>query len=239
MSDIVEQINILIEVQDVEMEILQANRKMDALTSEATSLDKSLAERKREMADGKEALDELNKSYRLFELELKEITEQITKSNEKLRVVKTNKEYQSILKEIEETRKRKSQIEDRMLEIMEQLETEENSVKEKENELSVFVESCREKKEALSAKGTDQKKVITELVDKKKQIENRADPKHIALLEDVRKKVRGDAVVSVQGAICTGCHMNIPAQLYNELQRCDELRFCPHCHRIIYWKQNA
>jgi hypothetical protein len=31
MSDISEQINILIEVQDVEMEILQANRKIDAL----------------------------------------------------------------------------------------------------------------------------------------------------------------------------------------------------------------
>jgi hypothetical protein len=44
------------------------------------------------------------------------------------------------------------------------------------------------------------------------------------------------AVAPVQQAICMGCHMNIPAQLFNELQRFDELRFCPHCHRIIYWK---
>jgi predicted nucleic acid-binding Zn-ribbon protein len=72
---------------------------------------------------------------------------------------------------------------------------------------------------------------------KKGEIESKADPENIVLLDDVRKKVRGNPLVPVQGSICMGCHMNIPAQLFNELQRFDELRFCPHCHRIIYWKE--
>jgi hypothetical protein len=54
----------------------------------------------------------------------------ITKSNEKLRVVKTNKEYQSILKEIEETRKRKSRNRrPHARDLLEQIETEEAAVK--------------------------------------------------------------------------------------------------------------
>ena len=46
---------------------------------------------------------------------------------------------------------------------------------------------------------------------------------------------RGTAVAGVNDAVCQGCHLNIPPQMYNELQRCDSLKFCPHCQRIIYW----
>jgi uncharacterized protein len=31
--------------------------------------------------------------------------------------------------------------------------------------------------------------------------------------------------------------MNIPPQMYNELQRSDILMFCPHCQRIVYWRE--
>lgn len=236
MSDISEQINILVEVQGVEMEILQARRKVDALNGEAVSLDKALADREAEADLDRQALDELKKSYRELELESKQVVDLITKSNEKLRAVKTNKEYQSILKEIEEIRKKKMEIEDRMIEFLEQIESSEARVADSETQLAVFIESCREKKETLAAQGEQQQQVVVSLTDKKTQIEGKTDPENIALLNDVKKKVRGKPVVPVQGAICLGCHMNIPAQLSNELQRLDQFRFCPHCHRIIYWK---
>jgi predicted nucleic acid-binding Zn-ribbon protein len=48
---------------------------------------------------------------------------------------------------------------------------------------------------------------------------------------------RGLAVVAVSNGTCLGCHMNIPPQLYNQLQRADAILTCPQCHRIIYWDQ--
>jgi len=45
-------------------------------------------------------------------------------------------------------------------------------------------------------------------------------------------------IVAVINAVCQGCNMNIPAQMYNELQRGDSLRKCPICERIIYWKKD-
>ncbi len=237
MSDILEQINILIDVQGVEMEILRVDRRINALNGETDSLDKELADREARVTSDRQVLDDLKKAYRELDLESKEYVESITKSNEKLRAVKTNKEYQSILKEIEDIIKKKSEIEDRMLELLEEIDSTESTVKEKETELHAFIESCCEKKEMFVANGKSQQKAVTLLIEKKKQIASKADAKTIAILEDVKKKVRGTAVVPVQGAICTGCHLNIPAQLYNELQRLDELRFCPHCHRIIYWQE--
>ncbi|MBC2710847.1 MAG: hypothetical protein HGJ94_07575 [Desulfosarcina sp.] len=238
MSNIQEQINILVEVQGVEVEILQAGRLIIAMSDEAVALEQEVAEREALVTAERETLDDLKKSYRELESESKINAEMIVKSNEKLRNVKTNKEYQSILKEIEDIRKKNSGIEDRMLDQLENIESSERTVKEKEAQLGGFFQSCREKKEMLAAKEQRERQAVDTLNEKKVQISAKADPTTITILDDVKKKVRGLAVVPVQQAICMGCHMNIPAQLFNELQRFDELRFCPHCHRIIYWKEN-
>ena len=163
----------------------------------------------------------------------------IVKSNEKLHGVKTNKEYQAILKEIDEIRKKNSGIEDRMLEQLETIESSEAAVKAKEVELAGFVQSYQGKKEMFAAKEKRERQAVEALNEKKARISANVDPTFITVLEDVKKKVRGLAVVPVQQAICMGCHMNIPAQLFNELQRFDALRFCTHCHRIIYLKEQG
>ena len=45
----------------------------------------------------------------------------------------------------------------------------------------------------------------------------------------------GKALAPARNSICMGCHMNIPPQTYNELQRFDSLKLCPFCNRILYW----
>lgn len=237
MTDIQEQLTILVALQGVELEILMAGRQIVALNDEAASLGQASAEHEALVAAEKEAFDNLRKSYRELDAESKIHASKIDKSNEKLRAVKTNKEYQLILKEIEEIRKKNSGIEDRMIELLDQLESQEGAVKQKEIQLAGFVQSCIEKKTAIADRVQQQVQAVERLHDKKEQIKASADPKTISILDDVKTKVRGKAVVPVEQAVCMGCHMNIPAQLYNELLRYDELRFCPHCYRIIYWKE--
>lgn len=237
MSDIEEQINILVEVQGVEMEILQTGRQIDALSDEAVGLEQEVATRETLIADENQILDGLKKTYRELEAETKVNAQMIAKSNEKLRSVKTNKEYQSILKEIEDTRKKNAGIEDRMFEQLEKIELAEVQIESKKAQLLGFIASSQEKKKNIAAKTRREQEAVEALNQRKAQISVKADPKIITILDDVKRKVRGLAVVPVQQAICMGCHMNIPAQLFNELQRFDEIRFCPHCHRIIYWKE--
>jgi len=237
MSNIQDQIKILVEVQGVEVEMLQSDRQLTALRAETVALDQELAQRETLVAAERKALDDLKKSYREHESESKVNVEMIAKSNEKLRAVKTNKEYQSILKEIEEIRKKNADIEDRMFDQLEAIESAEQAIEDKGAQLAGFIQSSLEKKEMLVGKVQRERQAVETLNEKKAQISAKADQNIITILDDVKKKVRGKAVVPVQQAICTGCHMNIPAQLFNELQRFDQLRFCPHCHRIIYWKE--
>ncbi len=46
----------------------------------------------------------------------------------------------------------------------------------------------------------------------------------------------GVAVVAVRGGTCQGCHMHVPPQLFNQLQRNEQLILCPNCQRMLYWQ---
>ena len=46
----------------------------------------------------------------------------------------------------------------------------------------------------------------------------------------------GVAVVAVRGGTCQGCHMHVPPQLYNQLQRNEQLILCPNCQRMLFWQ---
>lgn len=239
MSHIQEQIHLLVAVQGIETEILQSGRELAALDDAAAALDQELDEREAQLRADQKDLADLKKNYRQLETESAINSGMIAKSNEKLPRVKTNKEYQSILKEIEDIQRNNSGLEDRMIAQLDQIESAEAAIRKTEVQLAAFLNTCREKKEAMAAKTQRERQRVAALNEKKVRISAKADPKIIMVLEDVKKKVRGMAVVAAQQAICTGCHMNIPAQLFNELHRLDELRFCPHCHRIIYWKEQV
>ena len=46
----------------------------------------------------------------------------------------------------------------------------------------------------------------------------------------------GVAVVAVRGGTCQGCHMHVPPQLYNQIQRNEQLILCPNCQRMLFWQ---
>ncbi len=49
----------------------------------------------------------------------------------------------------------------------------------------------------------------------------------------------GLAVVEVRGGICQGCRMRVPPQLYNEIQRNEQVILCPSCQRMLFWRAEA
>ena len=49
----------------------------------------------------------------------------------------------------------------------------------------------------------------------------------------------GVAVVAVRGGTCQGCHMHVPPQLYNQIQRNEQLILCPNCQRMLFWQPDG
>ncbi len=234
-----EQIALLIDLQKIDQVIRTLNNKKQTLPEKAGELDQDFQTRKDRMEDDRKGLEGLNTLHKEKESELKQGQEKLRKAKARLLEVKTNKEYQAMLTEIETLEKGNGRIEEEILVLYDRIDEKKGSLKNHEKDFEQYrgvYEAERKKidEELASIDG--------ELVEQKEKF----DALVPGLKPDVRRryemiKVRrnGVAVVSARSAICSGCNMNLPPQLFNELQRSDELIYCPNCNRIIYWDEDA
>ena len=151
--------------------------------------------------------------------------------------VKTNKEYQSILKEIETLEAKNSRMEDEIISLLDELDHLETAVKAKEDELNVSRQRFEEQKAKLAQELNSLAEELTVCLRKSDEIKGKIPAELLRKYEQIKGIRRGLAVVSVWKEVCDGCHMSIPPQLYNELQKSKTtLHTCPNCNRILYWE---
>jgi predicted nucleic acid-binding Zn-ribbon protein len=229
------QVNILVKLQTIDNEKRSLQSTLDSVDGRIEAIERPLKEHEQALQQKKEKLEGLRKNYRDREREAQTQRHQIEKSREKARSVKTNKEYQSILKEIDELKTKISNIEDEMLENLEEIESIEIEVDNDKNELKLIQSDIRQEIKAIEDETAVTQEKLNILLKNREAVLEGLSPLVLTYFEKVRAKVGLLTVAAAKDAICQGCHVNIPPQLYNELQRYEQLVQCPNCQRIIYF----
>lgn len=232
-----EKIQSLVALQTVEADIRRVETllagtpaKLAAVTLELEAFEATLAEE-----DGQ--LQAVQKTYREQEREAQVALAQIRKSNERLATVKTNKEYQLILKEIDDLKRKNSLIEDEMLACLDRIEAADAVVKQKKAQVLALRQTADLQKAEIERETRQLTAHLTDLTQAGREAARAVDPVLLESFRRVQEQVKQGAVAPVVDAVCQGCHLNIPWQLFNELHRFDELTFCPHCRRIIFCQE--
>lgn len=236
MSSIQEQLNILVELQNVESKINAIDKEMACIDQRVEALNAELLEYQERVTEHEQKLDELKKQYRSNENDVQMIESQIVKSKEKLGAVKTNKEYQSTLKEIDDQKDKTSHIEDQMLIDLDQIEAYEKALLEYRADLTDVQAEVQQKQEEIRNKAAVQQNELAALHQERDDIWGTVESKLQTMYTKVKRQGQGIAMAAILEGVCQVCRMNIPPQLFIELLRMDSLRMCPNCQRIIYPK---
>jgi uncharacterized protein len=235
-SSIKETLNDLVVLQKFEDEIRITEKELAEVDGRINALNSQLNEYEEKLAQSHQVLEQLKKQYRSDESEMQMVEHQIAKSEEKLGAVKTNKEYQSTLKEIDDLKVKASLIEDRMLETLDQNESVEHQIRENEADLAE-VKIQVEEKQAVIREHSEQRKIILERRQQERDsVLDRLSSDIKDRYSKVKRQGRGIAIAAVVDAVCQVCRMNIPPQQFNELMKMDSMHMCPNCQRIIYPK---
>lgn len=233
-----EQIKVLVKLQHIDIETVRIKSTLNNVSKKLTNLDSGLKEIEQNIKDQESILNELKKQYRDYESDVKMNLSKNKKSQEKLRSVKTNKEYQSLLKEIEDVKSKNSSIEDKMIECLDRIDETEEEIAKKKDEYLQFAEHLTSEKQNIEYEAGIDKKKLDELGMDRVNVSSLIDSQLIKKYLVIKEQHQGGiAVVPVKDAVCYGCNVNLPPQLYNELFRYDSLKFCPNCQRIIYLKE--
>jgi hypothetical protein len=179
--------------------------------------------------------DHTKKVHRALEQSLADYENRIARSKTRMSEVKTNKEYQAILKEIEDFKTEIRRREDETLEVMEQMDVLSKEVKILEKEAAAHKSRMDADKKVLQEESDKLKERLDRLDSVAREVRARVDPALLKRCDFLFERQAGVAVASVEGGTCQICHLNIPPQKFNELQRDEQIMQCPHCHRFLYW----
>ena len=232
-----EQIVSLVNLQRIEIEISSIKAKISNVDQRFEKLDESLRDFKQVIGEQESVIKELNQKYRNYETDVRMNLDRIKKSEAKLSSVKTNKEYQALLKEVDDIKEKNSKLEDVMIEFLDRIEIAENTLNSKMAEYAELESRLNNEKETIQKETETGKRQLEQLDVDLNAVVAGIDEGLLATYNKAKSlQSNGIAIVAVKNAICQGCNMNIPPQMYNELQRGDSLKKCPICDRIIYWK---
>jgi predicted nucleic acid-binding Zn-ribbon protein len=227
-------IETLVKLQEAESEIVRLKAVLEKIEKEKGELGIRLKQFGNALEKHKESLLSTQAASRDIDREIKIVDERIVRSNEKLRMVKTNKEYQLLLREVDDNRKRKDTLETELLEFFDEIEEMEEIVQDSEKEYNLLRDKIEAEQKDIDKKSTDDKELLDEYLARQNEIGKNLDASLMNQFMKISKMNKGLAVVSVENEVCMGCFMNIPAQLFIEVQRCNSLISCPQCSRIIY-----
>jgi hypothetical protein len=150
--------------------------------------------------------------------------------------VKTNKEYQALLNEIEILKEANSREEEEILQVMDEIEELKKNLLKREKEMAVTLEKIEAEIKVIQEKMVQGGVIWKEQVERMEVLSKQLESKLFKLYNTLKEKRQGVGVVSVKHETCQGCFVNIPPQMYIEVQKNNALIRCPNCNRILYWE---
>jgi len=230
-------IKALIKLQEAETQIVRLKSVLEKIEKQKEKLSSKLKKFGNALEKQKEKLLVASKACRDSEMEIQVVDARIIKSNENLRMVKTNKEYTVVLREVDDNKKRKDAFETELLEYLDVKEKIEESVQESQKEFDLLKDQIETEQKEIEQKSIDDRELLEEYLTSQNKIGKNLDPLLMERFSKISKMNQGLAVINVDDEICRGCFMNIPPQLYIEVQRGNAVILCPQCSRILYHKE--
>jgi predicted nucleic acid-binding Zn-ribbon protein len=225
----------LIRLQKLETAADEARRKIADHPQRMQALDERLAAARDAVTAVKARLTEAQNTRRAEEKEVSTVQARLARYKDQLLEVKTNREYQAMLHEIETAQNDIKAREDRILESM--LESDELNARAKkaEGELKGLEKDVGAEHQAIDKEVTELQAELDKTASARETLVAEIDRHALAIFEQTAKGRKGVAVAEARDGMCTICHVRLRPQVFNDVRRNASIIQCDSCRRILYF----
>jgi len=232
---VVEQLLVL---QDRDMRLAQLKAELARLPVERETAAERLTTESGKLAGLRDRLRHLEADRKKLEIDADSRRAQVDKYRVQLNQIKSNTEYQALLKEIARAEEAIREVEDRELELMEEAEQTRPAVKQEQDFLQEVTAKVETQQGELQRRETLIRQELgtlqVERAELAEQVEEGVRGRYERLLRS-----KGDAaLVPVRNGNCGGCHLNLPPQVAHDAKTGGELTSCDYCGRILYYPRD-
>lgn len=227
-------LNLLLDLQKIDI-------KLDDNMARRLELEAALADDSRVLSaranfDSAAHLEsDLRARMRSLELEEESLEEKLKQVNARLYGGKIGnpKELSGLEQDAQMLDRNKSSIEDRILELMTELD---NSEREVSAARALFDQSMADQ----NAQAKVNRARLEELDNsdehenqKRGTLRSQLNSTDLEVYDSLRRKKKGRAIANIKGAACSACGYDVPSGLASRARIGQELVFCPNCERIL------
>ncbi len=230
-------------------EVFEKLRTLQEILSKKYDIEKEIEEIPRSLTTKTELLNRLKKQYiekntsfdesraRIKSLRIRlEEAEKLREDYEKqMDVIKTQREYEALDKEIKYATEKEQQLRKEILREEKEQEELQHSLKREESLIALQEEELTAEKERIENESEEKRSYLESLKKEEDLIVPDLDEEIIFKFERIIRSKAGIGIVPVNNSVCTGCHMLLPAQFENEVRKGEEILFCPYCSRILFY----
>ena len=233
-----EQQGLILELQLLDNEIMQANTKLKSLPEieQLLHIEKRVTAANDELSVVKTESDQIALELRRGEVDVETVTDRIKKDEARLSSGNaTPKELEQLQHEVETLKKRQESLEEIELEIM----IRNDAVIARTNTLSTDLASLQTLKDEISGRlqsATDEiNKVIADKNTSRTAVAGKIEKALLDLYEKIRGNGGGVGAAALVGNKCNGCNLAINAVEMDRIKSLakDELLRCEECRRIL------
>ena len=233
------QLELLWELQTIDLDLKNIQEGRDRYPKELKRLDDKCQIEKERLQKEKEKVELLEKERRQKEGHLNSEQEKIKRTEGRMFEVKTNKEYQAFLTEIETIKESNSREEEGVLRLLDEIDEVKKNLSKKEKEIVLILEKIEGEKKVIQEKMARDDEGWKKQMARREALTKQLKSNYFRLYNTLKAKRRDVSVVRVKEETCQGCFLNIPPQLFIEVQKNNALIQCPHCNRILCWHGNG
>jgi hypothetical protein len=231
-------LNTLYKVQQSDTELARLRQALGGLDTGA-ELECEISQLESELAALRDQLRACEKESLDCELELKTLDEKRGRFRTQLYggSVRNPRELSDLHKEVEMLDREIRKLEDRMLELMEQMESQRSAMGTREaraTELKAQLEGVRTKYQVTSERLRGE---IAELEAKRQEDAAQVGLHLLKRYEQIRARAGNLALVKVSGGNCPGCRIALPSETVKGLQAHRSGLTCENCGRLLFWDE--
>jgi predicted nucleic acid-binding Zn-ribbon protein len=222
----------------------QIDRGLDAWCSEKEKFLKEIAvlqerlEASNAVVSAKQIeVNDMDEERKALEENLTAESDNIAKSEARLKEIKTQKEYQAVSKEISAAKKIVAELEEQALQKVTQIDELKVEIEALQENLKLLEENTASQAAEIQGKIENLEASISVDMTERELMVTSLNPSLLNRYTKLREKRQGLAVVEAKNGSCLGCNMNLPPQVYNNLFHGEDLISCPHCQRLLFLRQ--
>ena len=225
----------LIELEKVDREIARLNDEITSLPRRVAAIEEKLADDKAAVEHAKTAIKNNEAARRRQEADIQTFQQKIIKYREQSSSVKTNDEYRALMHEVEFAEKQISGCEDKILELMIALETEEKTLKTAEAQMKAETDEVAKEKAEARTRTAEDEKLLAELNKQRSELRTGVGDSAALAHYDRVLRQRKSAIAEARQQKCTACFVMLRPQTWEEIKTNAQIITCGSCGRILFY----